>query len=86
MILLVYYNINHKSFYQIDKSLAFDFKVGELNGFGHLLVQAFYIKDKKVYNVQSNEDIYNIPDSYVAVKRRFIKRVIRFLNKKLKKL
>lgn len=85
-MLLVYYNIPHHSFYQVYKNtLLNNEEVGSINGFGHLLVQMFYISNNKIYNVNSYSDTYEIFDKK-NVKKRFLKRLIRFLNKILKKM
>ena len=78
-MLLVYYNINHKSFYQVYKNFKFDVKVGDINGFGHLLVQIIYIQNNDYLNVDSSDDCYIIIPK--MTKKYVIKRLIRFLNK-----
>lgn len=83
-MLLVYYNINHNAFYQVYKSFQFHIKVGDINGFGHMLVQILYIYNNRFYNVLSSKDCYYIGTDYRMRKKRFIKRLIRFLNKRLK--
>lgn len=83
-MLLVYYNINHKSFYQVYKNFQFNIKVGDINGFNHMLIQIFYIDNNKIYNVSSSEDCYYIGTDYRMRKKRFLKRIVRFLNKRLK--
>ena len=84
-MLLVYYNIPHHSFYQVYKNFKFDVKVGDVNGFGHVLVQIFYLKNDKLYNVNSSDECYSIRSGFKYYKKRFLKRLIRFLNKLEKK-
>ena len=84
-MLLVYYNIPHHSFYQVYKNFNYDIKVGDVNGFGHVLVQIFYLKNDKFYNVNSSEECYSIMSGFKYHKKRFLKRLIRFLNKLEKK-
>lgn len=83
-MLLVYYNLNHCSFYQVYRDFTYEhLKVGYVNGFGHILVQIFYFENKKIYNVQSEEECYFIKSR--LTKKYVIKRLIRFLNKRLLK-
>lgn len=77
-MLLVYYNPNHNCFYSIFKNFTYE-KVGDINGFNHVLVQIFYISNGKFYNINDFTDIDLLPKS--NIKKRFIKRLIRFLNK-----
>ena len=79
-MLLIFYNIQHHSFYQVYKNST-NLKLGDLNGFGHMLVQILYIYDNKFYSILDCYDIHNV---YInkSIKKRFIKRIVRFLNKK----
>lgn len=80
-MLLIFYNINHHSFYQVYKSFQFNLELGYVNGFGHILVQILYFENNKFYNVANTKDCYLIVPK--LTKRYVIKRLIRFLNKKL---
>lgn len=82
-MLLIYYNINNKCFYQVYKNFQFRIKVGDINGFGHMLVQILYIYNNRFYNVLSSDECYYIGSDYRTRKKRFIKRIIRFLNKRI---
>ena len=64
---------------------SYDVKVGDVNGFGHVLVQIFYLKNDKLYNVNSSDECYSIRSGFKYYKKRFLKRLIRFLNKLEKK-
>ena len=57
-------------------------ELGDLNGFGHLLVQIFYIYDNKFYSIVDGYDAYSVCIKK-RIRKRFIKRIIRFLNKYL---
>lgn len=76
-MLLIYYNVNHHCFYQVYKPFT-TLKVGTINGFGHMLVQIIYIFNNNLYNITSYTDIDNIWPKFS--KKRFIKRIIRFLK------
>lgn len=77
-MLLIYYNVNHKCFYQVYRPFT-TLKLGSVNGFGHILVQILYIFNNKMYNLSSIADIDYIWPKFS--KKRFIKRIIRFLKK-----
>lgn len=81
MNLLIYYNINQKNFYIVYTNyIGIDKRVGEENGFGHILVQILSFYDNKLVNVLSRSSLYN---NYhrESFKSRLARRLIRWLNK-----
>lgn len=80
-MLLIFYNIQHHSFYQVYKNST-NLKLGDFNGFGHMLVQIFYIYDNKFYSIVDGYDAYSVCIKK-RIRKRFIKRIVRFLNKYL---
>ena len=80
-MLLIFYNIQHHSFYQVYK-FSTSLKLGDFNGFGHMLVQILYIYDNKFYSIVDGDDTYSVRIRK-RIRKCFIKRIIRFLNKYL---
>lgn len=81
MTLLVYYNQNYNNFYIVyTKRIYIDKKVGQVNGFGHVLVQILVYRNNKLFNVKSFNEIYYISHKE-TLKSRLAKRAIRWLNK-----
>lgn len=82
MNLLIYYNPNCKNFYSVyTKHIYLDNKVGQENGYGHVLVQILINRNGKYVNVLQFTDIYSLKRAKESIKSRLAKRAIRWLNK-----
>ena len=81
-MLLVYYNINHEHFYMVYTRYSnFEYYVGYINQFNHIIVQMFYIYDNQLYNITCHHDIYTIFPKKEKLRNKLITRIVRWLNK-----
>lgn len=81
MNLLIYYNPNCKNFYVVyTNHILFDYRVGQINGYGHILVQILVYRHNKLINVNSYSDLFSNSHKE-SLKSRLARRCIRWLNK-----
>ena len=81
MNLLIYYNTNQKNFYIVYTNyIGLNKRLGEENGFGHILVQILSFYDNKLINVLSCNGLYHGVHKE-SFKSRLARRLIRWLNK-----
>ena len=85
-MILIWFNPNNESYYQrILKGFYSDYCLGYENSYGHILVQIFIIRDKKIISINSYSsylDIYFYNDLYnKSIKRKCLKKILNFFDK-----
>lgn len=81
MNLLIYYNVNQKNFYVVYTNyIGINRRVGDTNGFGHVLVQILSLYNQRPINLNSLNDMRRYYHKE-SIKSRLAKRIIRWLNK-----
>ena len=83
-ILLVYYNPHHRNtFFRTSNKFVHDYKVGDINQFGHILIQILMVYNNTLVTVASYQDYstrYCKYKSSIPIKRRIINKIIRKLD------
>lgn len=78
-MLLIWYNPNLNNFYsRYSNSIYLNKQVGYVNSYGHILVQILVFRNNDLLNVI---DFYEVISNEKKNKKRFLRRIIRFLNK-----
>lgn len=83
MNILVWFNPNYRCFYNVyTNHLPFDLKVGQENGYGHILVQILVYRKNKLKNINSYGDLMRLSrNDRESLKSKIARRCIRWLNK-----
>ena len=82
-MLLIYYNPQKNSFYlKYVNSAIFNKKVGDVNQFNHILIQALFIENDRFLSAEDFWDYYEkTKDKTENKKNKLIDKVICLLNK-----